>query len=86
MLDIEDEGGFKLFIQSVVLLTDELCRQVGQIDQLSFREKKKLSGSQDILYRMPRDTDAISSRTDGCQEVSDVLEEKDGDGNIEQAT
>ena len=52
---------------------------MGQIEQLSFREKKKLSGSQDILYRMPRDTDAISSRTDGCQEVSDVLEENNSD-------
>ena len=28
---------------------------------------------------MPGDTDAISSRTDGCQEVSDVLEENNSD-------
>ena len=79
VLDIEDDSGFKFFVQSIVLLADELRRQVGQIEQLSFREKKKLSGSQDILYRMPRDTDAISSRTDGCQEVSDVLEENNSD-------
>ena len=84
VLDIEDEGGFKLFIQSIVLLTDELCRQAGQIEQLSFCEKKKLSGSRDILYSMPGDTDAISSRTDGCQEVSDVLEEKDSDDSDEE--
>ena len=33
---------------------------------------------------MPGDTDAISSRTDGCQEVSDVLEEKDSDDSDEE--
>ena len=52
VLDIEDESGFKFFIQSIVLLADELRRQVGQIEQLYFCEKKKSSSSQDILYRM----------------------------------
>ena len=40
-----------------------------------------MSGSRDILYSMPGDTDAISSRTDGCQEVSDVLEENNSDNS-----